>query len=271
VLLADRTTNWNIIPAPTPGWAALVFPDLEPEAALDALWQDVVHICRLDEPDPAAAWRERLNRLVQIAHALDAQTLDRLHFTGPGTDLTIGLLPSGRWEAASFETVGGIIHVPNLPTEEVFTSPDPERVDGHVRSTKPLLVSEGAVRGLEVRFEAGRAVQIDAAEGADTLRTLVAHDDGGARLGEVALVDRESRIGQTGRVYSNTLFDENAASHIALGAGFPFLAGDADRARVNESEIHIDFMIGSPEVDVTGFTPDGREVPLLRGGAWQVG
>jgi aminopeptidase len=271
VLLAERTTNWNIIPAPTAGWAGLVFPELEPEAALDALWEDIVHICRLDETDPAAAWAERLDRLVSVTHILGELALDSLHFSGPGTDLRIGLMPSGRWEAASFQTVEGIVHVPNIPTEEVFTSPDPERVDGYVRSTKPLLVNETAVRGLEVRFEGGRAVQIDAEEGGGTLRAMAKRDPGAARLGEVALVDRESRIGQTGRVYSNTLLDENAASHIALGAAFPFLVDDEERDRLNQSEIHIDFMIGSAEVDVTGTTRDGREIPLLREGAWQIG
>ncbi len=271
VLLNERTTNWNIIPAPTPGWASLVFAELAPTEALERLWQDIEHICRLDAPDPAAAWNERLDQLVAVTGRLDALRLDRLHFAGPGTDLTIGLLPTGRWQAARFATVDGIVHTPNLPTEEVFTSPDPERVDGQVRSTKPLLVNEVAVRGLEVRFAGGRAVAIDAAEGAGTLRAMVARDPGAARLGEVALVDRESRIGQTGRIYSSTLLDENAASHIALGAGFLAASDDAgDRARINQSEIHVDFMIGAPEVMVTGVAHDGTEVPLLRGGAWQI-
>ncbi|HSO97657.1 MAG TPA: aminopeptidase [Solirubrobacteraceae bacterium] len=271
VLQNERTTNWNIIPAPTPGWASVVYPELGPEAALEQLWQDVEHVCRLDEPDPAAAWQERLDRLVAVVGRLDALDLDELHFTGPGTDLRVGLLPSGRWQAARFATVDGIVHSPNLPTEEVFTSPDPARVEGHVRSTRPLLVNEVTVSDLEVRFAGGRAVQIDASEGAETLRSMAARDEGAARLGEVALVDRESRIGQLGRVFSNTLLDENAASHIALGAGFLAAAGDeTDRTRINQSEIHVDFMIGSPEVDVAATTRDDREIPLLRGGAWQI-
>jgi aminopeptidase len=271
VLLNERTTNWNIIPGPTPGWASLVYPELEPAAALAHLWQDIEHVCRLAEADPAAAWEERLDRLVALVGRLDELALDELHFTGPGTDLRVGLLAAGRWQAARFETVDGIVHTPNLPTEEVFTSPDPTRVDGHVRSTKPLLVNEVTVSGLEVCFESGRAVQIDADRGAETLRSLAARDDGAARLGEVALVDRESRIGQLGRVFSNTLLDENAASHIALGAGFLSASDDeTDRGRINQSEIHVDFMIGSAEVDVTGVRRDGGKVPLLRDGAWQI-
>jgi aminopeptidase len=152
----------------------------------------------------------------------------------------------------------------------VFTTPDPERVDGIVRSTKPLFTSGTAITGLNVRFEAGRAVQIDADEGAETLRAIVSRDAGGVRLGEVALVDREGRIGPLDTVFYDTLLDENAASHIALGQGFLFAVGDEDAERVNRSEIHVDFMIGGDEVAVTGVTGDGRELPLLRGGAWQI-
>ncbi len=173
--------------------------------------------------------------------------------------------------AARFSTIDGIEHHPNLPTEEVFTSPDPARTSGVVSSTKPLFSGGVLVEGLKVRFEEGRAVQIDADRGAETLRALTARDSGAVRLGEVALVDRESRIGQLGTVFSDTLLDENAASHIALGSGFPMaIAEDSDRTKVNRSDIHTDFMIGSDEVAVTGVTRDGGTVPLLRGGAWQI-
>jgi aminopeptidase len=265
-----RTTNWTISPCPTAGWAALVHPELDPVAALDRLWEQIAHICRLDEPDPVAAWDVRLDRLIEVAEKLSAAALDKLRFEGPGTDLTIGLLPSSRWMGARFSTVDGIVHLPNVPTEEVFTTPDPERVDGIVRSTKPLFTSGTAITGLNVRFEAGRAVQIDADEGAETLRAIVSRDAGGVRLGEVALVDREGRIGPLDTVFYDTLLDENAASHIALGQGFLFAVGDEDAERVNRSEIHVDFMIGGDEVAVTGVTGDGRELPLLRGGAWQI-
>ena len=197
---------------------------------------------------------------------------DAIHFEGEGTDLTIGLLPTSTWRMARWSTVDGIRHLPNVPSEEVFTSPDPARVEGHVRSTKPLVLTDGTlVRGLEVRFEGGRAVEIDADEGAEVLRGRAQIDDGATRLGEVALVDRESRIGQLGTVFYETLLDENAASHIALGAGFSWaVETDEDRARVNQSVVHIDFMIGGNDVDVTGVTRDGERVPVLRDGAWQL-
>ena len=160
--------------------------------------------------------------------------------------------------------------MPNLPTEEVFTTPDPERADGHVTSSKPLVLADGTVvRGLRVRFEGGRAVQIDAETAQDTMRTITAHDEGAARLGEIALVDDEGRIGKLDTVFYDTLIDENAASHIALGQGFPFLLPEETRERVNESEIHIDFMIGSPELTVTGITREGERVPVLVRGKWQ--
>jgi aminopeptidase len=266
-----RTTNWTIAACPTPGWAQLVYPDLEPDAALERLWEQVAHVCRLDEPDPVAAWRERLDRLVAVAERLGEAGLDSLRFEGPGTDLTVGLLHSSRFICGRFETADGLEHVPNLPTEEVFTTPDPERVDGTVRSTKPLFTSGQLITGLSVRFEGGRAVAIDADRGADTLRGLSQRDPGAARLGEVALVDREGRIGPLGTVFYDTLFDENAASHIALGQGFEFAVDEpGEHERVNRSEIHIDFMIGADDVAVSGLTRDGREVPLLREGAWQL-
>jgi aminopeptidase len=267
----ERTINWSVIPCPTLGWAQIVYPDLSDDAALKRLWGDVAHICRLDVEDPLAAWNERLDRLVSAAAKLDQLPLDSLRFDGPGTDLEIGLLPCARWQAARLRTAEGITHAANLPTEEVFTSPDPERVNGVVTSTKPLYTSGQLITGLRVRFQAGRAVAIDADEGAETLRALCARDAGAARLGEVALVDRESRIGSLGTVFYETLLDENAASHIALGQGFDFAVPDeAERARMNSSELHIDFMIGSNEVAVTGRLRDGSEVPLLRDGAWQI-
>lgn len=265
-----RTTNWTIGPCPTAGWAELVHPDLEPDAALAKLWEQIVHVCRLDEADPVAAWRERMATLVGVTERLTAAGFDAIHFSGPGTDLTVGLLPTSRWISAAFETVDGIAHAPNLPSEEVFTTPDPTRADGVVRATKPLLIGGATVRGLTVRFEGGRAVEIDAEQGADTLREMTRHDAGGARLGELALVDRDGRIGPLGTVFYDTLLDENAASHLALGRGFDFAVEAADVERVNDSLIHIDFMIGGDDVDVTGLTVSGERVPVLRGGAWQL-
>lgn len=270
-LIQERTTNWTAVPCPTEGWAGLVHPGLPPGEALERLWGQIADVCRLDQPDPAAAWRTRLDRLQEVAGKLNALGLDALHFHGPGTDLSIGLLPSSRWQDASMTTVDGIAHVANLPTEEVFTTPDPQRVDGFVTSTKPLFTSGAVITGLRVRFEQGRATQIDADTGAGALRTLAGHDPGAARLGEVALVDRESRIGKQGVVFFDTLLDENAASHIALGQGVAFEMDDpSDLERMNSSGIHIDFMIGSDEVAVTGVRRDGSAVPLLRDGIWQL-
>ena len=270
LVVNQRTTNWTIVPCPTADWAMLVHPDLEPSQAAARLWDEVAHVCRLDEPDPPQAWRTRLDRLSDIAKRLDGLKLDSLRYSGPGTDLTIGLLHSSRWLSGQMDTVDGITHCPNIPTEEIFTTPDPERVDGVVRSTKPLFTSSRLVTGLTVRFEGGRAVAVDADRGGETLRGLSQRDAGAARLGEVSLVDRESRIAATQMVFYNTLIDENAASHIALGSAIEEAVGEEDSARVNRSEIHIDFMIGSDDVEVAGITRGGREVPLLRGGDWQI-
>jgi aminopeptidase len=271
-IVNERTVNWTILAFPTVPWARLCYPELDDDAALARLWQEVKHVSRLDEPDPLAAWEDRIVALERAAEAMNDGDFDAIHFEGEGTDLTIGLLPTSIWRMARWSTVDGIRHLPNVPSEEVFTSPDPARVDGHVRSTKPLVLSDGTlVRGLRVRFEGGRAVEIDADEGAEVLRGRAQLDDGATRLGEVALVDRESRIGQLGTVFYETLLDENAASHIALGAGFSWaVETDEDRARVNQSAVHIDFMIGSNDVDVTGVTKDGERVPVLRDGAWQI-
>jgi aminopeptidase len=267
-VVSERTTNWTIGPCPTLDWAQLVHPELEPDAALARLWEQIAHVCRLDEPDPIAAWRTRFDQLTRVAGKLDELALDSLRFEGPGTDLSIGLFESSHWLSGSDETASGIQHAPNLPTEEVFTTPDPERVEGVVRSTKPLIESGKLITGLTVRFEGGRAVEINADEGAQTLRGLTERDPGGTRLGEVALVDRESRIDT---VYFATLLDENAASHIALGQAYGHgVRDDRDRERINNSEIHIDFMIGSDDVAVTGVTRDSRAQPLLRGGEWQI-
>jgi aminopeptidase len=270
-LINERTTNWTIVPCPNPAWAMLVHPRLEPAAALDRLWSEVAHVCRLDEPDPIAAWTDRLSKLKRVATRLGELHLDSLRFVGPGTDLVIGLLPSSRWIAADFETVDGIDSRPNLPTEEVFTTPDPERVDGRVTATKPLFTAGTTITGLKVTFEGGRAVDVQADEGGEVLRGMTEIDAGAARLGEVALVDREGRIGPLGTVFYDTLLDENAASHIALGHGYlQGIGSEDDHPRLNSSTIHTDFMIGSNEVAVTGTLGDGTEVPLLRDGSWQI-
>ena len=269
-IVNDATTNWTIVPFPTAAWARQVHPDLAPDEALGRLGEQIVHVMRLDEEDPIAAWRDRAATLVGAADRINARRFSALRFEGEGTDLTVGLLPTTKFLAAQFETVGGIQHMPNLPTEEVFGAPDPQRTDGVVRATKPLVVAGSIVRGLEVEFRAGRAVRIDAEAGGEVLRGYAARDEGASRLGEVALVDGEGRIGRLGTTFFDTLLDENAASHIALGQAYAGTAGEEDQERLNRSGIHVDFMIGGDDVDVTGVTADGGAVPVLRGGAWQI-
>lgn len=262
----DNSVNWCAVGAPNEGWARQVFG--EPDVG--RLWDEVAFCMRLDEPDPVAAWREHMARLDARAAALTNLRPDALRYRGPGTDLTVGLLPTARWGSARFRTSTGIDYVANLPTEEIFTTPDPLRAEGVVTSTKPLDLNGALVEGLTIRFEGGRAVQIDADSGVDAMRSRCAKDEGASRLGELALVDREGRIGKTGTVFFNTLLDENAASHLAFGNAYAIAVGDEDHDRINKSAIHVDFMVGGDDVSVTGLTKDGREVPLLRGGSWQL-
>jgi len=269
--LTDGLCNWTIVSFPTAGWAQTVFGDPD----VERLWAAVATAVRLDEADPVAAWREHIGRLQERAQSLNDRRFDHLRYRGPGTDLTIGLHAESEWQTA-LDTSQGIDHVANMPTEEVFTTPDSRRVEGTVRSTLPLQIDGTIVRDLEVRFESGRASEIRAASGEDVIRTHAATDEGAARLGEVALVDGHSRVGQTGLVFYDTLFDENASSHIALGASIvqavpwaPELSPEERFERgVNHSSIHTDFMIGSNELEVDGVTAGGEAVPLLRGGDW---
>jgi aminopeptidase len=266
-VIARQRLRWTIIPGPTPGWAGLVFGDDDPDA-LDKLWEQIGLICRLDTDDPVQAWGERREALTSAAGQLNGAALDSLHFTGPGTDLTVGLLPGAEWAGGGMTSTDGISYLPNIPTEEVFTTPDPERTHGTVTSTRPLLVSGRTVSGLRMRFEGGRAVDVDADDGAGLMREMVARDENANRLGEVALVDSSGRIGRSGLIFHDTLLDENAASHIAVGAGFPHVCDEQSAARVNVSGIHTDFMIGGPEIEVTATTRDGRELPVLMNQNW---
>lgn len=271
--LTDGLCNWTIVAYPTEGWARVVLgePDVE------RLWAAVGQAVRLDRPDPVAAWREHIGRLQDRAAALNERRFAELRYRGPGTDLTIGMHPDANWQAALDESKG-IEHVANMPTEEVYTTPDARLVEGTVRSTLPLQIQGNIVRGLEVRFAGGRAVEVRAETGEDVMRTHLATDDGATRLGEVALVDGRSAVGKTGLVFYDTLFDENASSHIALGAAIvqalpwaPELSPqDRHERGVNHSSIHTDFMIGSNDLEVDGVTKEGEAVPLLRNGDWQL-
>jgi aminopeptidase len=271
--LVDGRCNWTIVAFPNEGWARTVFgaPDVE------RLWEAVAATVRLDADDPVAAWEEHMARLESRAAALTERRFDHLRYRGPGTDLTIGLHPDGVWEAATM-TANGIRFVPNMPTEEVFTCPDARRVDGTVRSTLPLQIQGTIVEGLEIRFENGSAVDVRAKRGESLMQTHIATDEGAGRLGEVALVDGSSAVGKTGLVFYNTLFDENASSHIAIGDGFPDvvpsmsgLDRDEQHARgLNHSNIPTDFMIGSGDLEVDGVTASREAIPLLRGGDWQL-
>jgi aminopeptidase len=274
--VGQRTVAWCVVAQPTEGWAEAVFgsPDV------GRLWGAVAAATRLDADDPVGAWWEQVERLGARARAMTSRGFTALRYRGPGTDLEVGLIPGSVWVSADFETAWGRRHVPNLPTEEVFTTPDHRRTNGVVTSTRPLVLSsEGTVvEGLRIRFEDGCAVEVDADRGAEVVRAQMAVDEQAAYLGEVALVDSTSAVGRTGVTFRETLFDENATSHIAYGAGFAFnLEGAAAmkpaelmRAGINVSRVHTDFMVGGPEVDILGVTEAGEEVPVIVGDAWQL-
>ena len=263
----ERLVNWTGIAFPNEGWARAVFgePDVE------RLWEAVAHAVRLDEPDPVAAWSAHVERLERRVAALDALGVDSLRFRGPGTDLTVGLLEQSVWCGPRTKTAWGVYHVPNMPTEEVFTTPDARRTEGVVRSTRPLVLYGTIVRGLELGFDDGRIVDVSADAGADVIRGQLATDERAAYLGEVALVDGTSRVGDAGVTFFDTLFDENVTCHVAYGAAYAEAVEDEPpEDGFNVSSVHSDFMIGGPEVEVDAVTRDGRTVPLLRDDVWQL-
>ena len=262
----ENSVNWCGVASPNAGWAQRILgePDVE------RLWELVAFCFRLDEPDPVAAWRQHLDRLDARAAALTGLQPDAIRYRGPGTDLTVGLLPTAKWGSARFRTASGIHYVANMPTEEIFTTPDPRRAEGTLRSTLPLGYGGRLIRGLELTFEDGRIVGVEAESGADVVRGHLATIENADRLGELALVTKESRVGRTGTLFYNTLFDENATCHVAYGFGISYAFDGEPDERMNVSNIHVDFMVGGPELEVDAVLADGTELPLIRDETWQL-
>jgi aminopeptidase len=275
-VIAGFDINWTIVSAATPAWARAVFPGEPDDIAVARLWEAIFSASRVDGSDPVAAWATHNAELRRRTEHLNAQRYAALHFRGPGTDLTVGLAHGHEWHGGATTAKNGIVCNANIPTEEVFTTPHALRVSGQVASTKPLSYGGTLIRDIRVRFEEGRIVEAASATGQEVLTKVLDTDEGSRRLGEVALVPHSSPISASGLLFFNTLFDENAASHIALGqayskclvGGLAMSEDELERRGANRSLIHIDWMIGSGEVDVDGIASDGRSEPLMRHGEW---
>ncbi len=267
---------WSVAAAAGPAWARKAFPDLDEEQAVAALWDAIFAATRIDTPDPTAAWHEHAARLKTAKERLNTKRFSALRFVGPGTDLTVGLADGHVWDGGSSTSAAGVTFMANMPTEEVFTAPHRAKVDGVVRATKPLSYNGAMIDGFWLRFEDGRVVEAHADTGQAALDSIFDTDDGSRRLGEVALVPASSPIEQAGILFYQTLFDENAACHIALGrayastvAGSRAMSTDERAAAgMNESMSHVDFMIGSAQVDVDGVHADGTTEAVMRRGEW---
>jgi len=274
--IAGFDINWNLVAYPTDSWAKRVFPGETDDVAVGRLAEAIFSASRVDNDDPVAAWTSHNAALGRRTEWLNARKFHALHYSGPGTDLTIGLADGHEWEGGAATAKNGITCNPNIPTEEVFTTPHARRVDGYVVSTKPLSYQGSLIDGIAVRFEAGRIVEAKAARGEDVLKKVLDSDDGARRLGEVALVPHSSPISKSGLLFYNTLFDENAACHIALGQCYAKCFIDGDKLTTdeivarggNKSMIHIDWMIGSDRVDIDGVDADGGRTPVFRRGEW---
>jgi aminopeptidase len=265
-LMVERSLNWSAVAYPNEGWATKMFG--EPD--VDRLWELVAFCTRLDEDDPVAAWRTHMGRLEARAEKLTALELDAVHYTGPGTDLTVGLNSNARWMSALFHTASGVEYVPNIPTEEIFTTPDCRRAEGTIASTRPLAVAGEVVEGLRLTVRDARIVDVQADTGAGIIRGQLETDERAAYFGELALVDGTSRVGQTNTTFFDTLYDENATCHIAFGFGIPEVFESEPGEGMNVSTVHTDFMVGGPELQVDGITKDGATIPILREETWQL-
>jgi aminopeptidase len=275
-LITRHDINWTIVSCATPAWAAAVFSALPQEEARHRLWDAIFAASRADQPDPVAAWKAHDAKLHAWAERMNQGRYSALHFKGPGTDLKVGLADDHLWLGGGTTAGNGRYCIPNMPTEEVFTTPHKDRVEGYVTSTKPLSHQGTMIDGISVRFAAGRILEAHAARGEQVLQRMIETDDGARRLGEVSLVPHSSPIASSGLLFNNTLFDENAACHIALGQAYSNCVKDGDKlspeelaARgANDSLIHVDWMIGSNKIDVDGLTAGGKAEPVMRQGEW---
>ena len=274
--ISRHEINWCIVSSATPAWAKAVFPNLPEDEALDRLWQAIFAASRADQPDPVAAWKAHDENLHKRADWLNEKRYSALHFKGPGTDLRVGLADGHLWLGGGTVAHNGRYCIPNMPTEEVFTTPHKDRIEGRVTSTKPLSHMGTLIENISVRFEGGKIVEADATSGKQVLQKLIETDEGARRLGEVSLVPHSSPISASGLLFMNTLYDENAACHIALGQAYSscFINGDKLKPEelaargANTSLIHVDWMIGSNHIDVDGITADGKSEHVMRSGEW---
>jgi aminopeptidase len=275
-LITRHEINWTIVACATPAWAAAVFPELPPDQAMSRLWDAIFAASRVDADDPIARWKEHDAGLHRRANLMNQKRYATLHFRAPGTDLRVGLADDHLWMGGGTKAGTGAYCIPNMPTEEVFTTPHKDRVQGTVTSTKPLSYQGTMIEGIAVRFEGGRVVDAKASRGQEVLERMIDTDEGARRLGEVALVPHSSPIASSGLLFFNTLFDENAASHIALGQAYSTCLKNGDQLTAeeladrgaNESLIHVDWMIGSGAMDLDGITSAGTAEPLMRKGEW---
>jgi aminopeptidase len=274
--LRNSKVSWLMVSIPTPEWSAKVFPDLEEEERMAKLWMQIFKLTRVDLEDPIQAWKEHVEILLEKQHLLNAKKYKALHYQGPGTDLTIELAPRHQWVSAGNYNEKGIFYIPNLPTEEVFTMPSKYGVNGTVTSTMPLSYQGSLIDKFSFTFENGKIVDIRAEQGEEVLTKVLNMDEGARYLGEVALVPHDSPISNSNIIYYNTLFDENASCHLAIGNAYPFtVEGGTSMTKeelaaegYNSSLIHIDFMIGSAELNIDAITQDGTREPLFRQGNW---